>query len=378
MAIKLKSKKLVSGYLIGKFLFAYFIFNGIFLFILFVDVVTDGFIVNAIDNISYSLAHFIVDIHPIIYMVLFLAYLGGNFLIGILPLIKAHEHISLMASSILKIPNISTKILPFPKELKNVENEMRDIQYTIYKNELNAKEAEQRKNDLVVYLAHDLKTPLTSIIGYLSLLDESPEMSCQARQKFTSISLDKAYRLEQLINEFFDITRFNLQNIELDKNHINISLMLSQIADEFYPLLEEKNLSIKTKIEPDINIIADADKLERVFDNIIRNAISYSYNNTCIHISASANHTLNEITVRLRNTGDEIPPEKLQRIFEKFFRLDSSRNTRKGGAGLGLAIAKQIVDMHGGNIYASSCSRYTEFVIELPFSPQRKNFVSNT
>jgi len=143
-------------------------------------------------------------------------------------------------------------------------------------------------------------------------------------------------------------------------------------------MFDEKGLSIETNIEPEISIVADADKLARVFDNIIRNAISYSYSDTCLYLTALTNEASDGVIIKLRNTGDEIPEEKLNRIFEKFFRLDSARSTRKGGAGLGLAIAKQIVELHGGTIGAISCEEYTEFIIELPLSPIRKNFVSNS
>lgn len=323
---------------------------------------------------SRNLAEFVVNFSTVPFFILF--YVLGVLLIALGSIKKAQNHLELLISSVLKIPDISAEIPVFPKELKDVEIAVKDIQHTIYRKgqiakekELLAKEAEQRKNDLVVYLAHDLKTPLTSIIGYLSLLEEAPELPEESREKFTSITLEKAYRLEQLINEFFDITRFNLTHIELEKNRINLTMMLSQMADEFYPLLEEKGLSIETDIEPDINIIADSDKLARVFDNIIRNAISYSYPDTCLYISAAKKEFDDGVIVKMRNTGDEIPEEKLNHIFEKFFRLDSARSTRRGGAGLGLAIAKQIVELHGGDINAVSCEEYTEFIIDLPCRP---------
>lgn len=132
-----------------------------------------------------------------------------------------------------RLPNI---ISPRHKDVEEkIKKELKFKQYV-------ANEAEQRKNDLVVYLAHDLKTPLTSIIGYLSLLDENPDFSVEYRAKYTGIALDKAYRLEQLINEFFDITRFNLQSFPLENNHIDLSLLLRQMAEEFYPVLKEKIL----------------------------------------------------------------------------------------------------------------------------------------
>ncbi|MGI6263966.1 MAG: sensor histidine kinase [Acutalibacteraceae bacterium] len=252
----------------------------------------------------------------------------------------------------------------FPSDLRAAESALRNLQTGLYEQERSAREAEQRKNDLVVYLAHDLKTPLTSVIGYLSLMEESPDLPVEQRAKYTAITLDKAYRLEQLINEFFDITRFNLQTITLDHNRIDLGVMLRQLAEEFYPLLEEKRLTVRVEVPREIVLIGDADKLARVFDNLLRNAVSYSYPDTVITLSAETVGGMAAVTVR--NVGDEIPRDKLERVFDKFFRLDTARQSRGGGAGLGLAIAKQIVTQHGGGITAASTPEYTAFTITLP------------
>lgn len=255
-----------------------------------------------------------------------------------------------------------------PSALSDYQMKMTNILYTAQHNEQAAREAEQRKNDLVVYLAHDLKTPLTSVIGYLTLLEECPELDTEQRAKYVKITLDKAFRLEQLINEFFDITRFNLQSITLDNNSVNISRMLYQIADEFYPVFEEKSLKCDLYIAQKLEFIGDADKLARVFDNLIRNAVNYSYSGTTIDIAAV--ETGENIVISVRNVGDCIPQAKLERIFEKFFRVDSARSSSSGGAGLGLAIAKQIVELHGGRISAESSAEYTKFTVSLPKNRQ--------
>lgn len=279
-------------------------------------------------------------------------------------ILKIIGYVETIDQAVLVLPDSKAEIPDFPADLKNVEISLKDIQHAIYRNEQAAREAEQRKNDLVVYLAHDLKTPLTSVIGYLSLLEEAPELPPEQRAKYTKIALGKAYRLEELINEFFDITRFNLQTVELEHGRIYLSRMLRQIADEFYPVLEEKKLTSKLNIAPDLVVFGDADKLERVFDNLLRNAVSYSYENTCVWISAQKAN--GGVRIAFRNAGDQIPEQKLSRIFEKFFRLDSARGSGTGGAGLGLAIAKQIVELHGGTVTAFSCRDYTEFTVILP------------
>ena len=244
-----------------------------------------------------------------------------------------------------------------------LENKLNEIKGTLKEQRRIAEESEQRKNDIIVYLAHDLKTPLTSIIAYLSLLNEAPDMPVEQRAKYTGISLEKAKRLGELINEFFEITRYNLQNIELEPVEIDLTMMLEQLADELYGVLQEKKLTCEVDVEEDLMIYGDPDKLARVFDNILRNAIAYCYADTEIRIEAKMKD--GDIEITFTNAGDKIPGDMLQTIFEKFYRVDGSRSTGTGGAGLGLAIAKQIVELHGG-ILAKSDDNRTQFVVTLP------------
>lgn len=256
-------------------------------------------------------------------------------------------------------------IKKFSKNFSDVEIALKDIKHDVFKNQQIASQAESRKNDLVMYLAHDLKTPLTSVIGYLSLLDEAPELPVAQRAKYIGITLEKAYRLEQLINEFFEITRFNLQTITLENNRIDLGMMLNQIADEFYPMFKEKNISYDIDLKEKILMYADADKIARVFDNLLKNAVNYCYENSMIRIGARI--VGENVVIKFRNKCDEIPQEKLDRLFDKFFRLDSSRASSTGGSGLGLAISKQIVELHGGLIKAKSSPQHTDFTVTLPY-----------
>ena len=257
------------------------------------------------------------------------------------------------------------EFISFPKNYSDIEIKLRDIRLDVLGSKQAAAEAESRKNDLVMYLAHDLKTPLTSVIGYLSLLDECPELSTQQKAKYVGIALDKAYRLEQLINEFFEITRFDINSVTLESNRIDLNMMLSQITDEFYPMLTERNLTVDIDIEEPIVMFADSDKIARVFDNLLKNAVNYSYENTTIRIGARVRD--DQVIIKFRNKSDIIAPEKLERLFEKFYRADSSRGTSTGGSGLGLAISKQITELHGGTIKAQSSVDYTDFTVILPY-----------
>ena len=251
-----------------------------------------------------------------------------------------------------------------PPAMKSVEDQLNLAREEALHAQRTAREAEQRKNDLVVYLAHDLKTPLTSVIGYLTLLRDEPQISPELRARYTGIALEKAERLEDLINEFFDITRFNLSHLELEKQTVDLSRMLQQVVSEFEPMLAEEQLTCTLDLPARMDYPCDPDKLARVFDNLLRNACHYSTPGTNVQISGAETDT--SIVLTFHNEGRTIPPEKLERIFDQFFRLDSSRATRTGGAGLGLAIAKEIVELHGGTIAARSWDNQVEFQVTLP------------
>ncbi len=254
--------------------------------------------------------------------------------------------------------------ISLPQELMPIERKLHLVQQTLQNRERATREAEQRKNDMVMYLAHDIKTPLTSVIGYLSLLSEAPEMPAEQRAKYIGITLDKAQRLEQLIDEFFEITRYNFQQQQLTLETINLYYMLVQLTDEFYPLLQAHGNTIKLQAPTELTVYGDADKLARVFNNILKNAVAYSYPNTPICITAKIEEQ--NLEINFMNQGQTIRPQKLQSIFEKFFRLDSARASNTGGAGLGLAIAQEIAHLHGGEITASSADEITCFSVRLP------------
>ncbi len=254
----------------------------------------------------------------------------------------------------------------FPPEYAEISAQMTELKSAMQKNEQILKEETSRKNDLITYLAHDLKTPLTSVIGYLSLLDEAKDMPDPQRIKYVSIALDKARRLELLIQEFFEITRYNLQQIVLEKETVDLYYMLVQMTDEFYPLLAAHGNTVRLCAEESLTVCGDPDKLARVFHNILKNAIAYSYPDTAIDILAEQTNT--EISISFINRGRTIPEHKLHSVFEKFFRLDETRTANTGGAGLGLAIAREIVTLHGGSISAESKNERTTFWILLPVS----------
>ncbi|MEL7656966.1 MAG: HAMP domain-containing sensor histidine kinase [Bacillota bacterium] len=251
-------------------------------------------------------------------------------------------------------------------ELDFMEKKLNQVKDKLETRSKEAQEAVQRKNELVVYLAHDIKTPLTSVIGYLSLIDETPDMSIEQKAKYVRITLEKAYRLESLINEFFEVTRYNLQTVPLKKENIDLYYMLIQMTDEAYPQLSANGKQVAIHAAEDITIYGDSDKLARVFNNILKNAVAYSSDGSTIDISAEIKD--NTTVIQFENAGT-IPPDKLDSIFEKFYRIDDARSSATGGAGLGLAIAKDILTLHGGTIEAQSSDSHTVFSITLPNAP---------
>jgi len=303
----------------------------------------------------------------------FIFIIFGTTLIIVLSLLykllnKIFSYVFAVSESADKLFDKNVEYINLPPEMVEVEKKLNHFKTEAIKNERLARENEQKKDELIVYLAHDIKTPLTSMIGYLSLLSEIKDMPQEQRNRYIDIALDKSYRLEYLINELFDVARFNSEKIVLEKEEINLNLMLEQIADDFYPTLKEMNKKINFTSDEKTILYADPDKLSRVFNNLIKNAVNYSKENTDIDISILNKE--NQATVKITNKGKQIPKEKLDKIFEKFYRLDSSRTSKTGGSGLGLAIVKEIVELHGGRIYAESDMKETTFSVILPIIEQ--------
>ncbi len=296
-------------------------------------------------------------------LLIFLVWLAG-FIVLLRQLIdQVFSYVNAISEASEKLIDRDADYIELPPELEDIQNRMNHLKWESEKNERLARESEQKKNDLIVYLAHDLKTPLTSMIGYLSLLDEIRDMPKEQQEKYIGIALDKSYRLEELINELFDIARFNSETLILEKEEINLNLMLEQIIDDFYPVLKESQKEISLNTNTQISINGDPDKLARVFANLIKNALAYS---TDPEIDIDVQMNLDVVHVIIRNKGKEIPAEKLKRLFEKFYRADTARTSKTGGSGLGLAIAKEIVELHGGSISAISEKGITEFLVDLP------------
>lgn len=401
-------------------------------------------------------------------------FAAGAIAIAIAGLMRPLRYFDELAHAVTALVEDRTRPVELSSDLAITQNELNAVRAASLANESAAVAAERRKNELVAYLAHDIKTPLTSVIGYLALLDEAPDLPDDARRRYIATASEKAVRLEGLIDEFFEITRYNLQSIPIERAWVGVRLFCEQVAESFYPDAQARGLSLVVRAPDDARFFVDADKLARALGNVVRNAVAYADDGTEIVIAAlfavsavnaptgasaaagvstfaattsdaesdanasaganaNANATPNSnvtdvsssptssaqaVPVSTRpsaydvaygyapaisnaaggatlqgdgaspassaastfapapgagswvlsvtNQGREISPAHLQSIFDKFYREDGARGTGSGGAGLGLAIAKEIIAAHGGTIGAASERGVTTFVVTLP------------
>ena len=238
------------------------------------------------------------------------------------------------------------------------------------------REAERTKNELITNVAHDLRTPLTSIIGYLEILSgKSAPLTPEMQTKYIDIAYSKSKRLEKLIEDLFGFTKLNYGRISMRVTKVDIIKLLGQLLEESYPNFSNKGLSYELQSNvPAKVILADGNLLARLFDNLINNAIKYGAEGKRILVKVHA--AAETVQVSVTNYGYVIPPEELPLIFDKFYRVEQSRSTHTGGTGLGLAIVKNIVDMHGGDITVKSDLNGTVFTVTLKvdFDIERENF----
>lgn len=223
--------------------------------------------------------------------------------------------------------------------------------------------AERQKNELITNVAHDLRTPLTTIVGYLELIKDDTALSKEDVHKYSGIAYEKSIRLQEMMDDLFEFTKLDNADIKLNKSMINLSGLIMQMTDEFYPSFKDCNITpIVDLPEENIYVQGDGQLLARVFDNLISNALKYGYHNTDLKIEVSGDEKY--ATVKVINHGDTIASEYIPLLFNKFYRTDSSRNSKTGGTGLGLAITKNIVDLHHGDISVTSDDQITTFIVK--------------
>ncbi|MFJ5625267.1 ATP-binding protein [Peribacillus loiseleuriae] len=224
--------------------------------------------------------------------------------------------------------------------------------------------SESSKEQLVVNLAHDLRTPLTSVLGYLDLILKDDSLTENQIRHYLTIAFTKSQRLERLIDELFEITRMNYGMLPLEKKRINLTDLLNQMKEELYPVFEENHLIVRMDSTPHLPILGDGDLIARVFENLLTNAIRYGYEGQYVDINGFID--ADEVVVQVVNYGDSIPPDELPDLFDMFYTGDKARTHQEDSTGLGLFIAKNLVDQHNGTITVESSVIKTIFEVRLP------------
>jgi len=231
--------------------------------------------------------------------------------------------------------------------------------------------SESSKDQLVVNLAHDLRTPLTSVLGYLDLILNDESLTKEQVRHFLTIAFTKSQRLERLVDELFEITKMNYGMLPVDKKRFNLTDLLNQLNEELYPVFENNHLIARMNSPIHLPILGDGDLLARLFENLITNAIRYGYDGQYVDINGSIE--ANEVVVQVVNYGDSIPPDELPHLFDMFYTGDKARTHREDSTGLGLFIAKNIAEQHNGSITAESSVVQTTFEVRLPKGSEQNN-----
>lgn len=224
---------------------------------------------------------------------------------------------------------------------------------------------EQSKDELITNVSHDIRTPLTSIIGYLGLIEEKKYSNEDELLKYTHTAYLKAKQMKLLVDDLFEYTKVRQSNTPLSLVTFDMQQLIAQIVVDFELDAQEKEIEIDFEANPTSLLMeGDTEKLVRVFDNLLSNALKYGSDGTKIMISSE--RVNGEVIITVKNNGKEIPKESLDLLFDRFYRVEESRSQQTGGTGLGLAISQSIVELHQGQIYATSEKGWTSFVIHLP------------
>ena len=250
-------------------------------------------------------------------------------------------------------------------ELLATEDKLNTVKATLSDRKRDIETANQRKDDMILYLAHDIRTPLTSVIGYLDLLTDGTS-SGEDQKKYLSIARNKAARLEELIEEFFQIAKARSLSNSFDKQDLDLILLLRQIYDELYPSLMERTLLLQLESPDSLQIYANPLLLMRALTNLLKNAASYAPVGSTILLDVSVEDGTHQVHIHLQNGAPYMDSQEVSRLFEKFYRQDPSRSSRTGGSGLGLPIAREIIEMHDGTIDAYYSGGKLHFQVNLP------------
>lgn len=224
--------------------------------------------------------------------------------------------------------------------------------------------AEKTKSELITNVSHDLRTPLTSVMGYIGLVKEGKYENESIMKEYLNVAFNKSNQLKDLIEDLFEYTKLSKRGVVLEKSKVNISEFLSQIIEEYIPMFEENQLEVVQEFSEEKSIVEiDASKIVRVFENLFSNAIKYSFKPGKVTISSYKSNGF--IIIKIKNKGEGIPKEKIDRLFDRFYRVDEARNSSTKGSGLGLAISKNILELHEGSIWAECFENNISFIVKM-------------
>ncbi len=252
-------------------------------------------------------------------------------------------------------------------ELGNIAQNINHMAEQLQKQMERERQVEKSKMELITYVSHDLRTPLTSIIGYLDLLKTNTFRDEQEQERYLDNAFHKTQQLKKLIDDLFEYTRLTNGDVRLSLQEVDFNSLLEQMINEFEPVAKEQQISIKKgSASMPIMMQIDSEKMVRAIDNLFMNALKFSVRPGEINVSLCAEG--NRVTLSIENLGKPISKEQEQQLFERFYKLEPSRNDQNtpAGSGLGLSIARHIVELHGGRIWLDHLEGHYTFCIECP------------
>ena len=280
---------------------------------------------------------------------------------------KKMKYIEEIASGVRIISNgdLSYRIEEKGKdEIKKLAENINNMASEIESRIDGERRAEKTKSELITNVSHDLRTPLTSVMGYIGLIKEGKYEDENMMKEYLNIAFNKSNQLKELIEDLFEYTKLNNKGIALERTKVNIVEFLSQIIEEYIPVFEENEIEVVKKfVDEKCMVEIDAGKMVRVFENLFSNAIKYSFKPGNVIVSSYENNGF--VNIAIKNRGENIPQEKVERLFDRFYRVDEARNSNTKGSGLGLAISKNIIELHNGSIWAECDGNDVSFFIKL-------------
>ncbi len=257
-------------------------------------------------------------------------------------------------------------------EQKKLEDQIKDSYKTLENAYKELKKMDEIKSELVANVSHEIRTPLTSIKGYTELmLDDSLGPITDMQRKSLAVMLRNIDRLSRLITNVVDLARFDYE--EFDISNISLNNVIDYCINDLEKIAENKHIKISTDIEDNLFLEGNEDRLIQVFINLLENATKFSKTEGEMLIKAY-HEEKNRLHIEIKDSGIGIPEEELEKIFDRFYQVDSSSTRSFGGTGLGLAISKKIIELHNGKIWAESrLGNGSVFHVILPVEQPKSN-----